>query len=109
MARPGTWANRNDIEADRSICEPGPRGKKALGRSRDARLLMPQNRFRRKDEIGSRLHLDKTDRARWRPGDEINLTQMRADPPAEYAIELQGQEDRRKRLATSAAALRLFP
>src|SRR5215469_1752660 len=101
MAWPGARADGYDIEPDRGVGKPRSRGKEALCRSRNAHLLAAKDGFRCQDEIWPRLHFDEADCARWRPGYQINFTQMRANTAAEDAIELQGQEDSGKHLAAS--------
>jgi hypothetical protein len=103
MARPGARADRYDIETDGGVGKPWTRGEEILRGARDTHLLARLDRFRREREVGSSLDLDEADRAGWRLGNEIDLAHMRANAAAENAIELQGQENRRKRFAAPAA------
>jgi len=102
MPRQPARRHSNRVETHVSRVKVRPLGEEMLGCSCDACLLAGQHRFYRIRENITCLHFDETDHAARRTGNEIDLTQTRANPAAEDAIPLGEQKQSCKKLAASA-------
>jgi|SRR5580704_4829298 hypothetical protein len=92
----------NGVETHFSRVKVRPLGEEMLGCSCNACLLAGQYRFYRIGESITCLHFDETDHAARRTGNEVDLTQTRANTAAEDTISFGEQKQSCKKLATSA-------